>query len=165
MKSSLIIFAISALFLISFSGCYSSDFDPNCGCWEGDPGYGQGTDYGDQVGSYAPYGAYSSGPLAGYPSDQMDIGYYDNGMSSSSRASYNEHYDLKNACDYYGWQTIGINTTWEEKYDLDGYYVEGYYELSSYYTFGRQSNPESPRDTIWLAKKIITGSDTSWVKF
>lgn len=41
---------VMALFLVTFTGCYS-DFDPACGCWEGDPGYGSQTGGGDQTGN------------------------------------------------------------------------------------------------------------------
>ena len=40
----IILFVFSAL--ITFTSC-SDGFDANCGCWEGDPGYGQTTGGGD----------------------------------------------------------------------------------------------------------------------
>lgn len=146
-----ILTGFSAL-LITFTGCYDPSYDPGCNCYPGDPGYGN-EGAGDQVGSYAPYGMYSSGPLSGYPSDQSDIGYYDQGINfSSSRSGYSEHQDLLGICDIYGWEYIGVNNTWEEKYDMQGYYIEGYYEMNGYYTFGRMANPDGSQDTIWLAQ-------------
>lgn len=156
MKKIFVILTATLFFTFTFTSCDDyGHWNEDCGCYDdGSGGYGQDDGYGDQVDSYAPYGAYSSGPLAGYPSDQMDIGYYDNGLYfSSAHSSYGEHTDLKIECDYWGWEFVGINTTWEEKYDMDGYYVEGYYELSGYYTFGRMANPDGSQDTIWIAQK------------
>lgn len=157
------LFVISAiLFILTVTpGCsdgyWDETYDPGCGCSQGDPGYPD-----DNGGYYdnSPYGPYVSGPLAGYPSDQMDIGFYSGPSFVSAQASYGEWTDIKIQCDYYGWEYVGVNSSWEDFYDLDGYWVDGYYEISGYYTYsGKIASVDSfgnevlvPRDTIWIAQ-------------